>query len=241
MRERHPLRPRVRRVYRAGQRWVGDQVLLLCGELGRSRGRISQRCSLARRCRSAAEPEATASRGPRIINGPKPQSDTSRARRFLKGGAEGDRTPDLCIANAALSQLSYRPNRDAESSFWGATVNQKSASSLVSRRKCGAENDRSVPSLSRRMSRPKLPSVIGVRGPLTPAGRWLCCSRSRPFGRISARCGHWFRGALVGRRLQSNEHRKQSALASVEGDVEENSVWARSSASTSARPTASCP
>ena len=26
-------------------------------------------------------------------------------------GAEGDRTPDLCIANAALSQLSYRPTR----------------------------------------------------------------------------------------------------------------------------------
>src|SRR3989344_8351387 len=25
------------------------------------------------------------------------------------GGAEGDRTLDLCIANAALSQLSYRP------------------------------------------------------------------------------------------------------------------------------------
>ena len=25
------------------------------------------------------------------------------------GGAEGDRTPDLGIANAALSQLSYRP------------------------------------------------------------------------------------------------------------------------------------
>jgi hypothetical protein len=25
------------------------------------------------------------------------------------GGAEEDRTPDLCIANAALSQLSYRP------------------------------------------------------------------------------------------------------------------------------------
>ena len=24
-------------------------------------------------------------------------------------GAEGDRTPDLCIANAALSQLSYSP------------------------------------------------------------------------------------------------------------------------------------
>ena len=27
----------------------------------------------------------------------------------MNGGAEGDRTLDLCIANAALSQLSYRP------------------------------------------------------------------------------------------------------------------------------------
>ena len=33
-----------------------------------------------------------------------------RAGHFLGiGGAEEDRTPDLCIANAALSQLSYRP------------------------------------------------------------------------------------------------------------------------------------
>ena len=29
------------------------------------------------------------------------------------GGAEEDRTPDLCIANAALSQLSYGPTRIA--------------------------------------------------------------------------------------------------------------------------------
>ena len=29
------------------------------------------------------------------------------------GGATGDRTPDLCIANAALSQLSYCPKRRA--------------------------------------------------------------------------------------------------------------------------------
>ena len=28
---------------------------------------------------------------------------------WRSGGAEGDRTLDLCIANAALSQLSYRP------------------------------------------------------------------------------------------------------------------------------------
>ena len=33
-------------------------------------------------------------------------------RDFIKvfGGEEEDRTPDLCIANAALSQLSYTPN-----------------------------------------------------------------------------------------------------------------------------------
>lgn len=29
--------------------------------------------------------------------------------RVLAGGAEGDRTPDLIIANDALSQLSYSP------------------------------------------------------------------------------------------------------------------------------------
>jgi hypothetical protein len=31
---------------------------------------------------------------------------------LLIGGAEGDRTPDLCIANAPLSQLSYGPDSD---------------------------------------------------------------------------------------------------------------------------------
>jgi hypothetical protein len=30
--------------------------------------------------------------------------------RTKNSGAEGSRTLDLCIANAALSQLSYRPN-----------------------------------------------------------------------------------------------------------------------------------
>jgi hypothetical protein len=30
---------------------------------------------------------------------------------FFLGGPEGDRTLDLCVANAALSQLSYRPSR----------------------------------------------------------------------------------------------------------------------------------
>ena len=32
-------------------------------------------------------------------------------QRAVVSGAEGDRTLNLCIANAALSQLSYRPNR----------------------------------------------------------------------------------------------------------------------------------
>jgi hypothetical protein len=33
----------------------------------------------------------------------------SLSRKALWSGPEEDRTPDLCIANAALSQLSYRP------------------------------------------------------------------------------------------------------------------------------------
>ena len=44
-----------------------------------------------------------------------PERDTRKPATFCAGrlekigGAEEDRTPDLCIANAALSQLSYRP------------------------------------------------------------------------------------------------------------------------------------
>ena len=49
----------------------------------------------------------------------------------MSGGAEGDRTPDLCIANAALSQLSYRPNGEAESSFYAVSVNPKSAAAAA--------------------------------------------------------------------------------------------------------------
>jgi hypothetical protein len=34
---------------------------------------------------------------------------------FSSYGAEGDRTPDLLIANEALSQLSYSPTKDGKS------------------------------------------------------------------------------------------------------------------------------
>ncbi len=33
----------------------------------------------------------------------------NRPRRLAAGGLEGDRTLGLCVANAALSQLSYKP------------------------------------------------------------------------------------------------------------------------------------
>ena len=33
-------------------------------------------------------------------------------------GAEGDRTPNLCIANAAFSQLNYGPSKNLRQSRW---------------------------------------------------------------------------------------------------------------------------
>ncbi len=47
-------------------------------------------------------------REPYWLRGFRMQSDD---REYVLGGAEEDRTPDLRIANATLSQLSYRPNR----------------------------------------------------------------------------------------------------------------------------------
>ncbi len=43
----------------------------------------------------------------------------------IYGGAEEDRTPDLRIANATLSQLSYRPNEARDSSISAADLKQK--------------------------------------------------------------------------------------------------------------------
>src|SRR5690606_1681992 len=55
-------------------------------------------------------PATTSTRAPRIgagIHAKKKGPETIRA--LACGGAEEDRTPDLRIANATLSQLSYRP------------------------------------------------------------------------------------------------------------------------------------
>ncbi len=48
--------------------------------------------------------EASATKSARVS----PDNNTSRVRKEF-GGDEGDRTPDLCNAIAALSQLSYIP------------------------------------------------------------------------------------------------------------------------------------
>ena len=39
----------------------------------------------------------------------KARSAYCKTRKFYIGGLEGNRTLDLCVANAALSQLSYEP------------------------------------------------------------------------------------------------------------------------------------
>ncbi len=43
-----------------------------------------------------------------VLAGSESDGSGCNVYRFI-GGAEEDRTPDLCIANAALSQLSYGP------------------------------------------------------------------------------------------------------------------------------------
>src|ERR1700693_6247947 len=54
--------------------------------------------------RQSARRLATAGR-----SGPVPVADNSKRPWKTLGGAGGTRTPDLCRARAALSQLSYRP------------------------------------------------------------------------------------------------------------------------------------
>ena len=45
--------------------------------------------------------------------------DSRKEKRYVEiGGAEEDRTPDLRIANATLSQLSYRPIAELRYCRW---------------------------------------------------------------------------------------------------------------------------
>lgn len=46
---------------------------------------------------------------PRVVRGRRRKKGPEINRALVYGGPKGDRTLDLCIANAALSQLSYRP------------------------------------------------------------------------------------------------------------------------------------
>ena len=51
---------------------------------------------------------------PRTLNGRATRLTKTLNFRGLPGGAEGNRTPDLIIANDALYQLSYGPKEGAE-------------------------------------------------------------------------------------------------------------------------------
>src|ERR1019366_7728400 len=76
-----------------------------CGSGGSRAERVGQKRRFGKRHRR----DSTLP-GPGVTPGGKkqPAPDTVAGH-----GAEGDRTPDLCIANAALSQLSYSPGRAA--------------------------------------------------------------------------------------------------------------------------------
>ena len=64
----------------------------------------------ARRRRFGTRPPAARIAGtPRHAGDAPKGKGPEKIRALVYGGPKEDRTPDLCIANAALSQLSYRP------------------------------------------------------------------------------------------------------------------------------------
>ena len=64
--------------------------------------------ALRMRCGSIPLPDKPSVR-PAVSRKPNGTHALGRECRLDSDGAEGDRTPDLLIANEALSQLSYRP------------------------------------------------------------------------------------------------------------------------------------
>ena len=70
--------------------------------MGECTGAPSARChrnGSSRASIGSALPGAVTRKSPVVV----------KLQGFSYGGSEGARTPDLCIANAALSQLSYKP------------------------------------------------------------------------------------------------------------------------------------
>ena len=108
--------------FRAGDRvmrYAGDEFLVIAS--GTDPMDIDARIAAVRDCMRAVPneiPRVDFSVGVALLP---PGGDAEAALRAAdeamyrnkkeSGGAEEDRTPDLCIANAALSQLSYRPTR----------------------------------------------------------------------------------------------------------------------------------
>lgn len=94
----------------------------------------------------------------------------------LPGGAKGDRTPDLGIANAALSQLSYRPFQEGEGLLGSGTCAVKAGATLRNR------PDMPRPDMPRPdMTRPSMPRPDPPPPALAPA-----CSSHYIWGRK-----HW--------------------------------------------------
>ncbi len=91
----------------------------------------------------ACIPEVRASSPTRRVVPPRTEHKRKKARKrrplshsfsfylFESGGAEGARTPDLRIANAALSQLSYGPEKSAQGSRAAPGVNRRMLPDLL--------------------------------------------------------------------------------------------------------------
>ena len=109
-----------------------------------------------------------------------PQSP-SRTEAFMTiagksvGGAEGDRTPDLIIANDALSQLSYSPVRRM-AHLWGAAIDCQASKSMRRR--------------GRRATDPHSEGAPSRRPSLCPPARHetasTSCHQPTPLARIGA-------------------------------------------------------
>ncbi len=102
----------------------------------------------------------------------------------FRSGAEEGRTPDLCIANAALSQLSYRPK-----------TSSKCLSCNVFRFQILNLNERSRPQTFGTLSQAGLPSTATILhqadGPLqAPTRPMTARSEVRAAGRNSQDGGH---------------------------------------------------